>query len=241
MRILLVEQNSRAAAFTADLKREAINAEAAPSAQDALDLLRVYAFDLVLLNLTLADMDGVALIRQIRASKCDTPIIAVSNVPQARLKALSLGADDAVERDVDPIELAARIRAVIRRSRGFTQSKIEIGGLTLDVDQRTICANDLQVRLTGKEFEILQLLMLRRNMIMTKEAILTHIYGGLDEPEIKIIDVFVCKLRSKLKKAGLPEIISTVWGRGYTVTDNDRGGPVVTPRPRHLETQLAFA
>ena len=202
MRVLLVESNARyAAAITADLKADAIRVELATSGDDALYIMRDYQFDLVLLNQRLPDMDGATLIGCIRAAKHDTPIIALSAVPQARLKALAAGADDVAELEMDRVELIARIRAVVRRSRGFSQSSLRVGSLTLDVDQHDVTANGVRVPLTAREFAILELLVLRRNMIMTKEAILAHLYGGLDEPEIKIIDVFVCKIRNKLAKA----------------------------------------
>ena len=222
MRVLLVEGNSRrhSNGISAALKDEGIQVECTGSGDDALYLLRDFQFDLVLLNLLLPDMDGAMLIRRIRSAKHETPIIALAATSQLRLKALTAGADDAVEHDIDQAELIARIRAIIRRSRGFSHSVLQIGGLTLNVDQHDVLANGLRVQLTGKEFAILELLVLRRNMIMTKEAILAQLYGGMDEPEVKIIDVFICKIRSKLAKAGMPNVISTVWGRGYSVKDN---------------------
>ena len=177
----------------------------AENAQDALHFLRDFDFDLVLINLALPDMDGSTLISRIRAAKHETPIIAVSAVPQARLKALAAGAEDVVERDIDRAELGARIRAIVRRSGGFSQSQLQVGNFVLDVDQQSAVANGVRVHFTGKEFAILQLLVLRRNMVLTKETILSHLYGGMDEPEIKIIDVFICKIRSKLAKAGLAQ------------------------------------
>ena len=117
MRVLLVEGNSRhAAAIFADLKTDAIRADIAETGEDALYFMRNHEFDLVLINLVLPDMDGTALISRIRSAKHNTPIIALSAVPQARLKALGVGADDVVERDMDRAELAARIRAIVRRS-----------------------------------------------------------------------------------------------------------------------------
>ncbi len=204
--------------------------------------MRNHEFDLVLINLVLPDMDGTTLISRIRSAKHNTPIIALSAVPQARLKALGAGADDVVERDMDRAELAARIRAIVRRSRGYSQSQLQVGNLTLDVSNQDVIANGMRVHLTTREFAILELLVLRRNMIMTKEAILTQLYGGMDEPEIKIIDVFVCKIRSKLTKAGLPNVITTVWGRGYSVKDTGRDTPVAKPvRPQPAQTEQAFA
>ena len=243
MRVLLVEGNSRyAATVFADLKTEAIRADIAETGEEALHFMRSCEFDLVLLNLVLPDMDGNSLISRIRTAKHETPIIALSAVPHARLKALGAGADDVVERDVDRAELAARIRAIVRRSRGFSQPQLQVGNLTLDVSCQDVVANGVRVHLTVKEFAILQLLMLRRNMIMTKEAILTQVYGGMDEPEIKIIDVFICKIRNKLTKAGLPNVISTVWGRGYMVKDIGRERSATTPvRPQPARIEEAFA
>ena len=242
MRVLLVEAHPRyAAVISADLKDDAVRVELVESGDDALYLMRDFEFDLVLLDLVLPDMDGSVLISRIRAAKHATPIIALSALPQARLKALAAGADDVVERDVHRAELLARMHTIVRRSRGFCQSQFHVGGLTLDADRHDVTANGVRVHLTGKEFDLLKLLMLRRNMIMTKEAILAHLYGGMDEPEIKIIDVFVCKLRSKLTKAGLPTFISTVWGRGYSVRDNGPNTPHTTPDRQPERTETAFA
>ena len=242
MRVLLVEGHSRSAvALSADLKAEKFQVEPTESGDDALYLMRLYEFDLVLLNLVLSDMDGSALIGRIRAAKHATPIIALSANPQARLKALAAGADDVVECTIDRAELLARIHAIVRRSRGFCQSQLHVGGLTLDVDQHDVLANGVRVHLTGKEFTLLQLLMLRRNAIMTKEAILMHLYGEMDVPEIKIIDVFICKLRNKLAKAGLPNVISTVWGRGYSVRDDGSDGHRTAPHRQPERIEHAFA
>ena len=242
MRVLLVEANSRhAAAISADLKAEAVRVDIAEGEDDAVYLMRDYEFDLVLLNLLLPDMDGSALISRIRSAKHETPIIALSAIPQARLKALAAGADDVVERNIDRAELGARIRAIIRRSRGYSQSQLQVGSLTLDVDQQDVVANGVRVHFSAKEFAILQLLGLRRNMIMTKEAILSQLYGGMDAPEIKIIDVFICKIRSKLTKAGLLNVISTVWGRGYTVKDTGSETPAVIPRRQPIRAEQVFA
>ena len=241
MRVLLVESNIRhAGVLSAALKVEAIRFESAETGDDALYLMRDYEFDLVLLDLQLSDMDGNTLIGRIRSAKHETPVIALSSIPQARLRALAAGADDVVERDIDRAELIARIHAIVRRSRKFSQSLLRVGELTLDVNQHAVTAQDIRVYFTAKEFAILQLLVLRRNMIMTKEAILSQVYGGMDEPEIKIIDVFICKIRSKLTKAGLADVISTVWGRGYTIKDAGLDTPRIAPRPKPVRTE-AFA
>ncbi len=242
MRTLLVEGHAgHASALSAYLKAEGLVVEVTATGEDALDLLRHYEFDVVLLNLVLPDMDGSTLATRIRAAGRHTPILALADVPnpRSRLKVLSAGADDVVEQNVDRDELLARMRAIFRRSCGYSHSRIQAGGLTLDIEQHEVVANGSRIALSAKEFDILQMLMLRKNMILTKEMILSHLYGGMDEPEIKIIDVFICKIRGKLKKAGMPDVIGTVWGRGYIVRDQGRDreaqkGPLV-PQPFEVD------
>ena len=143
---------------------------------------------------------------------------------------------------MDPAELCARIHAIVRRSRGFNQAQLQIGDLTVDLNRQTVVASGVSVHFTVKEFAILELLVLRRNMVLTKETILDQIYGGMDAPEIKIIDVFICKIRGKLSKAGLPTVISTVWVRGYSVKDVGGEMPVSSPvRPQPVRAERAFA
>jgi len=130
-----------------------------------------------------------------------------------------MGADDYITKPFDKEELIARIQAVIRRSKGYSQPLLKVGGLQLNLDSREVLVNDRTVHLTGKEYAILELLVLRKGMVLTKEAFLNHLYGGIDEPEMKIIDVFICKLRKKLAHAGAGNLIGTVWGRGYMMRD----------------------
>ena len=135
------------------------------------------------------------------------------------MKALSLGADDFIIKPYDKAELLARMQAVVRRSKGFSQPTVRLGRLELNLDSREVAIDGRDIHLTGKEYSILELLVLRKGMVLTKEAFLNHLYGGMDEPEVKIIDVFVCKLRKKLARAGAEGIIGTIWGRGYMIRE----------------------
>jgi two-component system cell cycle response regulator CtrA len=139
--------------------------------------------------------------------------------PQAKVKGFGMGADDYITKPFDKEELVARIQAVIRRSKGYSQPLLKVGALLLNLDSREVQVEGREVHLTGKEYAILELLVLRRGMVLTKEAFLNHLYGGIDEPEMKIIDVFICKLRKKLAQAGAGNLIGTVWGRGYMMRD----------------------
>ena len=240
VRVLLVENDQpRAAQLGTFLKAQGIHVEAINTGEEALDLVRHYEFDLMLLNLALLDMQGSSVISRMRAARHNTPVLAfskaVSNEP--RLKALVAGADDVVDLMIDRSELLARMRAIVRRSRGHSQPKIQIRAVTLDLEQQEVVANGTTLSLTGKEFAILHLLMMRKNMVLTKEAILTNLYSGVDEPEPKIIDVFICKLRKKLAGAGVTDVVGTVWGRGYTVRDQseDRNTPNAPRIPQPVQ------
>ena len=243
MRVLLVESDrSKSAKLAAFLNAEGVNVDTAESGEEAFNLLKHYEADLMLLNLALPDMPGSTLISRIRAARRDIPVLALSASPsvKSRLRALAAGADDVVERTIDHDELLARTRAIVRRSRGYNPPKLQVGALTLDLQRQEVVANGNVVSLTVKEFAVLQLLVTRKNTIMTKEAILTNIYGGMDEPELKIIDVFICKLRKKLAGAGLADVIGTVWGRGYMVRDlpRDRNTPTEPRIPQPTQRTL---
>ena len=171
-----------------------------------------------------------------RASKIKTPILILSGMAgiEDKVKGLGFGADDYLTKPFHKDELVARIQAIVRRSKGHAQSVITTGDLVVNLDQKTVAIAGNRVHLTGKEYQMLELLALRKGTTLTKEMFLNHLYGGMDEPELKIIDVFICKLRKKLANAsGGKNYIETVWGRGYVLHDGVRRcGP--WPADRHI-------
>lgn len=189
--------------------------------EEALELVRHYDYDIVVLDLLLPDIEGYDVVRRLRANRIDVPILILSGLtrPQAKVKGLGMGADDYITKPFDKSELIARIHAIVRRSKGFSQPTLKVGALQLNLDSREVTVNGSPVHLTGKEYSILELLVLRKGIVLTKEAFLNHLYGGMDEPEMKIIDVFICKLRKKLATAGASNLIGTIWGRGYMMRD----------------------
>src|SRR6201989_1538039 len=224
MRVLLVEEDLIAArGITLMLKAAGAVVDQNDSGEDALELLRHYEYDIVLLDLTLPDIEGFEVVRRMRTARNDTPVLILSGItmPQARVKALSLGADDFITKPYDRAELLARMQAIVRRSKGFSQPTVIVGHLSLNLDSREVAVGGKVVHLTGKEYAILELLVLRKGMVLTKEAFLNHLYGGMDEREMKIIDVFICKLHKKLAAAGAGNLIGTVWGRGYMMREPD--------------------
>jgi two-component system cell cycle response regulator CtrA len=239
MRILLIEDDLTTARGVAKiLSASAMVVDVADNGEDGLDLAKVYDYDLVMLDLMLPDMEGYEVVRRLRAARKDTPVLILSGVgkPQAKVKGFSLGADDFLVKPFDAQELVARVQAIVRRSKGFARSVLTVGSLSLDHAAREVSVDGRPVHLTGKEYAILELLTLRKGIVLTKEAFLNHLYGGMDEPEVKIIDVFICKLRKKLAQAGAEDLIGTVWGRGYVLREPQP--PRVprmpaTPEPEH--------
>lgn len=228
MRVLLVEDDLTAARGIAlMLKSGGAVVDTADTGEEALELVRHYDYDIMVLDLMLPDMEGYDVVRRMRSGRIDVPVLILSGLsrPQAKVKGLGVGADDFITKPFDKAELLARMQAVVRRSKGFSQPTLRIGPLQLNLDSREVSVNGKLVHLTGKEYAILELLVLRKGMVLTKEAFLNHLYGGMDEPEMKIIDVFICKLRKKLAQAGVDALIGTVWGRGYMMRDQppDRG------------------
>jgi two-component system cell cycle response regulator CtrA len=231
MHILLVEDNPVAAkSIELKLVAEGHNVFTTDLGEDAIELATVYDYDLMLLDLDLADIEGLEVLRAIRSKKIRTPVIILtaSSDIETKVKALTAGADDFISKPFHKAELAARINAVVRRSRGHSESIIRTGNIALNLDTRSAEVCGTPVHLTPSEYKVLELLSLRKNSVLTKEMCLNHLYNGLREPEVKIIDVFVCKLRKKLANASEGDNqIETVWGGGYMLRD--------TPETREVQ------
>ncbi len=223
MRILLVEDDpSMAKSIETMLKSASYIVDVTDLGEDGLEIGKLYDYDLIILDLMLPDIDGYEVLRRLRSSKVETPILILSGLAELdnKLKGLGFGADDYLTKPFDKRELLARIQAIVRRSKGHAESIIRCGRLVVNLDAHTVEIDSKSVHLTGKEYGILELLALRKGSTLTKEQFLNHLYGGMDEPEQKIIDVFVCKLRKKLQDASSGQnYIETVWGRGYVLRD----------------------
>lgn len=241
MKALLVSGDH---ALLATLCAAGFNAETVEDGEEALEMARHYGFDLIVAEDDMADMTGKRLARRLREGQVKTPLVLVTNDPQDDeiVAALNAGADDVLVRPIDREVFAARVASIVRRSMGHASATIAIGSLVIDTGAKLARVDGLIIHLTGKEYATLHALALRRDQTMTKEALLDQLYAGRDEPELKIIDVFICKLRRKLGSAG-PHV-ETVWGRGYRLssTINDRAAKAVldpdrqTPTPVRMRT-----
>ncbi|MBT3699911.1 MAG: response regulator transcription factor [Alphaproteobacteria bacterium] len=223
MRVLLVEDDvSTSKSLELMLGSEGYNVYCTDLGEEGLDLGKLYDYDIIILDLNLPDMHGYDVLKKLRLAKVETPILILSGMKEAddKVKGLVFGADDYLTKPFDKAELVARINAIVRRSKGHAQSIIQTGRLSVNLDTRAVEVDNESVHLTGKEYGILELLSLRKGTTLTKEMFLNHLYGGMDEPELKIIDVFVCKLRKKIATATDGDhYIETVWGRGYVLRD----------------------
>ncbi|MBC9245972.1 response regulator transcription factor [Paracoccus sp. 11-3] len=223
MRILLVEDDpSTARAIELMLSAANFNVFRTDMGEEGIDLAKLYDYDLILLDLDLPDMHGMEVLRHLRMERINTPILILtgSDDTESKLKGFGFGADDYMTKPFNREELQARIQAIIRRSKGHSHAIIQTGDIVVNLDARSVAVRGNPVNLTGKEYQILELLSLRKGTTLTKEMFLNHLYGGMDEPELKIIDVFICKLRKKLSEAlGGDSHIETVWGRGYVLRE----------------------
>jgi two-component system cell cycle response regulator CtrA len=223
MRVLLVEDDAATAqSIEMMLRSESYVCDTTDMGEDGLEIGKLYDYDIIVLDLMLPDIDGYEVLRRLRAARVQTPTLILSGLSglDDKIKGLGVGADDYLTKPFDKRELIARIQAIVRRSKGHPDSIIRTGKLKVNLDARTVEVDDQPLHLTGKEYGILELLSLRKGATLNKEMFLNHLYGGMDEPAVKIIDVFVCKLRKKLSAAtGGDNYIETVWGRGYVLRD----------------------
>jgi two-component system cell cycle response regulator CtrA len=223
MRVLLIEDDRvTAQSIELALRAESLNVDMTDLGQEGIELGKLYDYDIILLDLNLPDMSGFEVLRTLRICGVKTPLLILSSLAgiEDKCKGLGLGADDYVTKPFHKAELMARIHAIARRSKGQTQSVIQIGDLTVNLDTKTIEVTGTPVHLTGKEYQMLEVLSLRKGTSLTKEALLNCLYGGMDEPAPKIIDVFVCRLRKKLANASSGKnYIETLWGGGYALRE----------------------
>ncbi|MGB0687374.1 MAG: response regulator transcription factor CtrA [Paracoccaceae bacterium] len=223
MRVLLVEDDpTTAKSIEMMLTHANLNVYATDLGEEGIDLAKLYDYDIILLDLNLPDMTGHDVLRQLRLARIETPILILtgSDDTENKIRGFGFGADDYLTKPFQREELVARIHAIVRRSKGHAQSIIWTGKVAVNLDAKTVEVEGKTVHLTGKEYQMLELLSLRKGTTLTKEMFLNHLYGGMDEPELKIIDVFICKLRKKIAQATDNEnYIQTVWGRGYVLKD----------------------
>lgn len=200
----------------------------AETVDDLIELCRLTAPDIVLLGRSLADVDPLTALRQLRRAGVGTPTVWLcGDAPSLeRATALDLGADDCVGSDADAAEVLARTRAVLRRLAGHATSAVAVGPLTIDLVARKVEVAGRRLKVTRKEFALLELLALRRGAVVRRETIMDHLYAGPDEPVAKVLDIHVCRIRRKLAEAAPGEtLLRTVWGQGFVLDGREAATP----------------
>ncbi len=223
MRLLVVEDEAEVSQrIEAACAADGLNCHVAETGAEALEMTQIYDYAAIILDILLPDICGFDIVSRLRAVNDNTPILMLSGMTavEDKVKSLTMGADDYVTKPFSKSELLARVYAIIRRASGHSSSVIKIGPMEIDIKQRKVLIYGTELVLTSKEYSVLELLAMKRGSILAKETFLNHIYGGMDEPELKIVDVFICKLRKKIAQlAGDSNLIETVWGRGYLIRE----------------------
>jgi two-component system cell cycle response regulator CtrA len=238
MRILLVEADPAAVhGITLMLKSSGAVVDHTDTGEEGLELTGHYDYDIVVLDLILPDMDGFEVVQRMRLGRNDTPVLILSGPlrPEVRAKGLNLGADDFITKPFDTTEFVALLHAIVRRNKGLSHPLLRFGPLQLDLNAHEVSVNGQAVAFTVTEYVMLELLAVHKGESVSRETFLDHLYGGIDEPAMKSLDVVICKLRKKLAAAGADELIVTVRGRGYLLRDPTASQPMTSDRKDERE------
>ena len=223
MRVLLIEDDKTIGQNIAMvLSKEGMVVDTSYLGEDGLEMAKLYDYDIIIVDLMLPGIDGYEVVRSLRAARNNTPVMILSGLSGSdkKVKGLGFGADDYLTKPFDRSELIARVNALVRRSKGLADPIARTGAMEINLNSKIVTIGGKVLHLTSKEYALVELLGMRKGTTINKEQFLNHLYGGMDEPEMKIIDVFLCKIRRKIEKlSDGVEYIETVWGRGYILKD----------------------
>lgn len=225
MKVLLIDDDVLLCQGIArQLKKEKINCDYAHKGSEGLKMAKSGSYDLLILDVILPDCTGHDVLKRCRMNDVKTPVLMLSNedTQEHKIKGFDYGADDYLTKPFNVKELIARVYAIIRRNKGYSEPKLKVGVLELDVKEKIATVSNVKLDLTNKEYSVLELLVLNQGTTLNKEVFFQRIYSdNLDAPDAKIIDVFICKLRRKISEAcghnPNYNYIHTEWGRGYSL------------------------
>jgi two-component system, OmpR family, response regulator len=225
VRILLAEDDKVLAdALSRALARSAYAVDVAASGDEAERALMAANYDLVILDIDLPGMSGLEVLRRLRARRTTTPVLILTALDALadRVAGLDAGADDYLTKPFDLPELEARVRAQLRRGSAAVSPVLQLGKLAFDTVGRRVSYEDQPIELSARELAVLEVLMLRAGRVVSKETIVSHLYGWGDEVGLNAIEVYVYRIRRKLEPLGCE--IRTVRGMGYLM-ERSHGAP----------------
>lgn len=220
MRILISETNWTTSALIKDLRAAGFFVTEANDGEELIEFALNGTQDAILFDLDLPDMKGNDVLRSLRAILPHTPICATASNPttEVRLRLLEHGADEVFSAEADPSVIAAHLRAFVRRTAGFSTPILRNGNLEIDLNTQAVLVGGLPMRLTRLEYELIEMLTLRNGTLVTREMIMSQLYAWEDEPDPKIIDVYICRIRSKMAALGAADdLIHTSFALGYRI------------------------
>lgn len=220
MRVLIIEDERYLAnILKKGLEENGFAVEVSYDGEEGLYMAETYPYDGVLLDIMLPKVDGLTILNTLRAKKIDLPVLMITarGEIEDKIKGLSIGADDYIAKPFDFSELLARLKAVIRRSKGKPSPIIIIDDLVIDTNSRTVKRADREIRLSAREYNILEYLALNEGRVVSRTELIEHIYDSEFDLDSNIIDVYINYLRNKIDKGFGKQIIFTVRGAGYTI------------------------
>jgi len=218
MKILIIEDEKKLARLLKQgLEENGFTVDLAHDGADGQYQVENYAYDAVLLDLMLPEVDGLTILASLRNQGSDVPVLIITarGEVEDRIKGLNLGADDYLAKPFDLDELIARLRALIRRSRGKPSPLLTVGDLTIDTNTRTVSRAETAIQLSAREYDILVYLALNSGRVVSRTELIEHIYETDYEWDSNVIDVYISYLRTKIDKGYPVPLIQTVRGAGY--------------------------
>jgi DNA-binding response OmpR family regulator len=222
--LIVEDEKPLARVLKKGLEEQGFTVELSFEGEDGLFLARNYAFDAILLDVMLPKIDGLELLRTLRAKGIDTPVLMLTAKREMRDKVagLELGADDYIAKPFDFPEVVARIRSAIRRNKGKPAPLIELADLRIDTNTRAVTRGGKTLGLSSKEYEYLEYLALNRERVVSRQELLDHLYSASYDFDSNIIDVYISNLRRKVDRDFPRSLIQTVRGAGYRLADPGR-------------------
>lgn len=223
MRLLVVEDEEKLNhILTKRLKKEGFSVDSCYDGEEALAFLEVGEFDAIILDIMMPKVDGLTVLKTLRACKNNTPVLLLTakDAVSDKVTGLNAGADDYLIKPFAFEELRARIQAMLRRNAGESTNRIEIGDLTLDIDSKTVMRAGTEITLTSREYDLLEYLVLNKGIVLSRDKIENHLWNFEYSGGTNVIDVYIWYLRKKIDNPFDKKLIHTVKGKGYVIKES---------------------